>query len=486
MQSNDELFTLIKSMTKNEKGYFRKFSGIYSTKGGGNYLKLFDCINRMDEYNDEAVRKEFKGEKILKQLGVTKYYLKNMVIRALRNFHEEHLPGVANPVALADINIMLYKGLFQSARNRILKEKEKALKNEAFLQALQLQTQYDRLLIISGQLTEFNKTGAPVLHEKEELMEKYINFSGYMYLKSAVIPFSNKPNRRQLNQINQLLKHPLLSSDKMPQSYQALANYSELAHRLYLLTGDYDKAMQVSKAHYDYLVKHVNHQKQNPFSFFIAINYYIFFLSRNDTAKIASLIGQCKKILAENTGLLESNLQITIQTYILFYEMKLSLFLHKPAEAIKSGARLEGYFKSLDYIREEEMALFILQAMAYTALNQFDKALDRLNRIFHAKYNERSDLLGDAHLLNIIVHVELGNYAILKRQFSIAKYFIKKNAPLAETELIILNELEKFSKTMQSADKKAIKAGARNFLTPFKANKIWFKEFLEDWLETKI
>ena len=63
----DDLFLLIKSLDKNEKGYFKKFAARYGSKQGGNdYLKLFDLIDGQDSYNEEVVKKHFTkiGKKI--------------------------------------------------------------------------------------------------------------------------------------------------------------------------------------------------------------------------------------------------------------------------------------------------------------------------------------------------------------------------------------------------------------------------------------
>ena len=46
MTVSDDLFQLIKSLTKPEKIYFKKFSSIFIEKESSNYLKLFDEIDK--------------------------------------------------------------------------------------------------------------------------------------------------------------------------------------------------------------------------------------------------------------------------------------------------------------------------------------------------------------------------------------------------------------------------------------------------------
>ena len=59
------LFNLIKTLTKSEKRYFK----IEASKHGGDkknhYVKLFDAIEAMNEYDEEALKKNVgAGDKI--------------------------------------------------------------------------------------------------------------------------------------------------------------------------------------------------------------------------------------------------------------------------------------------------------------------------------------------------------------------------------------------------------------------------------------
>ena len=56
----DDLFQLIKSLDKNEKGYFKKLTARYGAKSSGNdYLKLFDLLDKTAEYDETKIKKRF-------------------------------------------------------------------------------------------------------------------------------------------------------------------------------------------------------------------------------------------------------------------------------------------------------------------------------------------------------------------------------------------------------------------------------------------
>ena len=84
---SDSLFNLIKSLSKGEKQYFKKFSSIHTGKENHYYMRLYDEIEKQTEngvYDEEKIKKTFAGEKFVKQLHVTKNYLFNAILRSLK------------------------------------------------------------------------------------------------------------------------------------------------------------------------------------------------------------------------------------------------------------------------------------------------------------------------------------------------------------------------------------------------------------------
>ncbi len=147
MKSSNELFLLIKSMNRNEKGYFKKFGTINSKKGDGNYLRLFDCIDGMKEYDERIIKSKFAGEKFLNQLNVTKLYLQKMIIKSLRNYHSDNDPEIQRLNSMAELTLLFKKQLYDSALRMSEKLIGIAEENETFLHQLFLmQIQYQIMI----------------------------------------------------------------------------------------------------------------------------------------------------------------------------------------------------------------------------------------------------------------------------------------------------------------------------------------------------
>ena len=62
MKVTDDLFQLIKSLEQTEKRYFKVFSTMHVKGGESNvYSRLFDAIDRQTVYDEEEIKKQFKG-----------------------------------------------------------------------------------------------------------------------------------------------------------------------------------------------------------------------------------------------------------------------------------------------------------------------------------------------------------------------------------------------------------------------------------------
>ena len=73
MKSSDDLYQLIKSLTNNEKRYFKLFASLQS--GKKNYLRLFEAMDKQQVYDEGKVKEPFKGEKFINHLPSEKNYL---------------------------------------------------------------------------------------------------------------------------------------------------------------------------------------------------------------------------------------------------------------------------------------------------------------------------------------------------------------------------------------------------------------------------
>ena len=58
--------------------------------GEKNYIKLFDAIERQNEYDEEAIKRQFSGETFIKHLPSEKNHLYKLILKSLRLFYSEN------------------------------------------------------------------------------------------------------------------------------------------------------------------------------------------------------------------------------------------------------------------------------------------------------------------------------------------------------------------------------------------------------------
>jgi len=111
-KESQELFQLIKSMTPEEKGYFKKFSGRHGSESAV-YHKLFDEISSQDAYDEKPMKKKFKN------FAIQKVYLLEVILNSiLAGNSDNHL--VINTMKQAlKARILKDRGLYNTAEAKL-------------------------------------------------------------------------------------------------------------------------------------------------------------------------------------------------------------------------------------------------------------------------------------------------------------------------------------------------------------------------------
>src|SRR3990172_987313 len=85
MKESDELFRLVRSLSKPEKRYVTLSISI--EKGEKNYMKLFRALAKMDVYDGESLRRSFSGTGMARYLPAVKSYLYRLLLECLGTYH---------------------------------------------------------------------------------------------------------------------------------------------------------------------------------------------------------------------------------------------------------------------------------------------------------------------------------------------------------------------------------------------------------------
>src|SRR5579862_5147133 len=172
MQQQDELFQLIKALTKSEKKFFTQYVNLYEKGAEPIYLQFFDYLNAEETYDEIKIFKKFRDESFRKSYAATKHYLKNLIIKTLRHSDLTLRDDRDLSVFVLDVKRVMSKGLFPMAKKMIEKLKAEAVMEEKFYDVLHL-IGMQRSLITLGYYKYEPEINLDILDEEEDvLLEK--------------------------------------------------------------------------------------------------------------------------------------------------------------------------------------------------------------------------------------------------------------------------------------------------------------------------
>lgn len=249
MPKEDKLFQLIRSMTKSEKGFFKKFAAIHSRKGNNNYIKIFDAIDKQAVYEEKKLLKKFEKEGFVKHFAVTKKYLFDAILKGLKSYHSKSLHSHQVIQLKAEISILVDRMLYYEALKHIKKAKKIAYQIESFSILLEL-LELERTLFGMHALKDSTQEKKRVDQEITTILQKIENLSFYtqtydqfyVYLRQH----SSFASAQDQDTFAQLLAQPLLQDISLALSEKAKRSYWAIQATYATLAGDSETSYQAS------------------------------------------------------------------------------------------------------------------------------------------------------------------------------------------------------------------------------------------------
>lgn len=124
-RSTDSLFQLVKSLEKSEKRNFKLYVKRNSAKGALKIIQLFDALDKMNDYNEEALLRKNKSIK-KQQLSNIKAHLYRQILASLRLLNNEINIDIQLHEQMDHARILYNKGLYLQSLKALDKIKENA------------------------------------------------------------------------------------------------------------------------------------------------------------------------------------------------------------------------------------------------------------------------------------------------------------------------------------------------------------------------
>jgi hypothetical protein len=176
---SEALHQLIKSLSKNEKAYIKKFAHKKESSKSELYYKLFGIIDRQDDYNEKKALKKVQSFLNNKQFSSAKNYLNSLILDSLCDYHEKKSLQTQIQKSLQQIEIFCRKRLYKQAQKVVKKVKKTAQKYEFFPLLMQIHFWEEEISRSSDNPKEISQYITKGFDEEFKVIEQWKNFRLY-------------------------------------------------------------------------------------------------------------------------------------------------------------------------------------------------------------------------------------------------------------------------------------------------------------------
>ncbi|MEO6455943.1 MAG: hypothetical protein ABIN97_17815, partial [Ginsengibacter sp.] len=488
------LFQLIKSLKKSEKRNFKLYVKRNSSAEDLKIIKLFDALDKMEDYDEEVLLKKNLSIKKL-QLSNLNASLYKQVLSSLRIIKDEDNIDIQLHEQMDYARILFNKGLFIQSLQVLDKMKKFANANNQvtyLMQALFFEKKIESLYITRSlqNRAEQLTNEAMAVTNKLALITKLSNLSLQLY--GWYIKHGHARTEQDDVEVKKLL------DDNLPADTSECKSFYEKIY-LYQSLCWYAFIRQDFLSYYRYTQKWVDLFEKEPHMIEVETSLYIKAMHNLTAAhfdlqnyeKMTETLQRFEKF--SHSNIVTQNENNLIQTFVYLNTARLNKhFLEGTfTEGLKLvpgiEEKLTEYKLYLD--RHRVLVFYYKIASLYFGSGDSSRAIDYLNKIINWKVDLRTDLQCYSRLLHLIAHYELGNYDLMEYLIKSVYRFMAKMENLSVVE----EEIFAFIRRSFQISPPKIKPELNNLLIKLKEHeqdRFETRAFLYldiiSWLESKI
>lgn len=445
MTISDELFKLIKSLTMQEKRYFKLHSSFQ--KGEKKYIILFDAIERQTVYNESKIVKKYH----LKNISVTKSKLSNHILKSLRSFHANKTCKREVEELIDFAEILQEKKQVSLALKCIRKAKKIALDNELYESLLSMSALEMKTLELTLDIAKIEAYNNAEAKNKKRYLNLIKNISEYSTIASKL----NVPNFIRSNSktdeiklmVKELVKNPLLSSPKKALSFSSLERYYHIHYLCASLINRFsEKDYRRQNEWVTYLENDKGKLNQRWYSYLGAVSRLI--IIQNHLNKVSEAERSYKCVVEFSVSLppaIKSNRLFHYLLNVTGNYIAMQLDILNATKAIEAWDELQTICRQNHIVLKDINSLPLYGNLCYAhfLLQEYREALKYSNMVINTEINSRQDILQMVRLYKLIINYEKGNYEQLPSMTrSLERYIIKYNGSISVFEKLILKYFE--------------------------------------------
>lgn len=459
------IFNIIKSLSMNEKRYFKIYCKQHVLNGQNKYVLLFDLIDQQTVFDDSTIKAELKKHKFsINNFSSDINYLTRILLKCLNEFHSEKTSDLKMKQNLITIEILFYKGLYEECLHLISKTKRIKLaeENKNLLSDLlnweKKCVGYSKGLL--GAIEVNNKLDLYFddLKEKKVITDLYYksynykNIIGKISIENLTTEFEN------------FVIIPLQTEKFKLKTLQSKVFYNLIYANYYKVKNDKENELK-------YLMKvllvydeNEEYKFENPLDF---ISIYIRIIDINKKKETSVFYNDLNKLKGFNSVISLQNKVAEERIFLHSNQLELEhlLYINRTNEAfivldfLKSALIGKKYNVEPYYL----IPTYYLFAAAYLSIKNFSLALKYINTILNEyNFNQHPKAYIQAEFLNIVIHYELKNYVLVLKFITQLQKKYRPNFRFSFFELEILKAITKVSKNPHIVNEKVVFTKLKN------------------------
>ncbi len=491
----DNLFNLIKTMTKAEKRSFKLYANRIQGKDQAKFVKLFDILEKQRTYDEKAIFRKAPDIKRT-QLSNLKRHLYRQLLTSLRLIHIHRYVDIAIREQIDFARLLYGKGLYMQSLRILKKAKEEAYLANQDLLHLEI-IEFEKLIEsrhITGnmarradELSEEAEQRSRIVHHSTRLSNLSLKLYGF-YLKSGLVR----------NEKDAYLLEEFFKANMLDLRLDSLTFFEKIyLHEVYIR---YYGILQNFPMYYRHAQKWVElfdafpeMKEKDPDLYIRGLHFLLeaYFYTNNCGASYGQVLDELKRMLGQGD---KRHMMTRVQGGIFYYMALINKHFMQGtfSEGLQVVPQLEAWLEQHElYVDWHRRLIFLYKiACLHFGSGNFNAAIDYLNQIIHFHSGSlRQDLQSYARLLHLICHYELGHYNLLEYLVKSVYRFLKRMEDLNG----VLREILRFLRRELYADDQRLMQAFRELKAtlealqqnPYERRSFIYLDIIS-WLESKI
>ena len=441
MKPSTELFELIKSMTTQEKRYFKLAASLQ--RGDKKYIQLFDLLDKQVDYNESLLKDKFCDVEKKNGFAHTKNYLYKIICRSLIQFRNDLSVDSRLNNLYERCKILQEKALFSQYFKAVRAGKELAQRHERFGYLIEF-LEIERKLVKKEDTV--SKSTDRFYKEELLILEKIRNLNEYkravseileVYRDTGVVRTPDEMNRLEnlISQVDFVDVSQVKSITATERFYYAMYLFNSISGRLKTACTYAEKRYLMIKEHREIIEDSLSEASRESLYELIKANI------RTDNLKSARhYLNLCKKQFDRselnllNVKLLEFFLEISE-----YQTKKLPHYKHVTEQALQFLTNMKGKI-TITTLNEMIYRLAYLEFVN----KDYSAAVKLTDSMLNTKNMKLTPQIEPyVRMLLVLSHYELGSYKLLQFLIPSTAKLLKKKRKLYEPEAQVLKHLKK-------------------------------------------